>query len=142
MARTKLNLPPRFQFSTLIDVRIDDINYGGHLGNDAVLSLIHEARVRFLKKQGYSELNIDGAAIIMVDAVIQYRSEGFHGDQLLAEVAVTDFQNTGCDFYYRLTNNETGKEIARAKTGIAFFDYEKKKTISVPQQFKSKFQGI
>ena len=125
----------------MLSVRIDDINYGGHLGNDAVLSLMHEVRIRFLKEYGYSELNIDGAAVIMVDAVIQYRSEGFHGDQLIAEVAVMDFQNTNCDFYYRLTNKDTGKEIARAKTGIAFYDYERKKTISVPQQFKSKFQG-
>jgi acyl-CoA thioester hydrolase len=140
MARTKLDLPRRFHFSTVLSVRIDDINYGGHLGNDAVLSLMHEARVRFLKEHGYTELNIDGAAIIMIDAVVQYRSERFHGDQLLAEVAAMDFQNTSCDFYYRLTNKATGKEIARAKTGIAFYDYEKKKTISVPQLFKSKFQ--
>jgi hypothetical protein len=47
----------------------EDINYGGHLGNDAVLSLVHEARVRFLKQQGYTENNIEGAGIIMADAI-------------------------------------------------------------------------
>ena len=48
MSRIKLALPDRWTFSTELPVRISDINYGGHLGNDAVLALAQEARVRFL----------------------------------------------------------------------------------------------
>ena len=48
MERIKLNLPEQFLFSTNIAVRITDINYGGHVGNDSFLSLIHEARQQFL----------------------------------------------------------------------------------------------
>jgi len=29
---------------------VADINYGGHLGNDKVLSFIHEARLRYVRK--------------------------------------------------------------------------------------------
>jgi len=139
MARVKLELPDHFDFSTELSVRIGDVNYGGHLGNDAVLSLIHEARVQFLRQHGYTELDIDGASIIMADSIIVYKSEGFHGDLLVVEVAVGDLQNASCDFVYRLTLKETGKEIARAKTGIVFYDYTLKKTISVPSQFRKKF---
>lgn len=139
MARVKLELPDHFDFSTELSVRIGDVNYGGHLGNDAVLSLIHEARVQFLRQHGYTELDIDGASIIMADSIIVYKSEGFHGDLLVVEVAVGDLQNASCDFVYRLTLKETGKEIARAKTGIVFYDYTLKKTISVPAQFRKKF---
>ncbi len=60
MARVKLDLPDAFEFTTEIQVRIGDINYGGHLGNDTVLSLIHEARVRFLQKYNFREANIGG----------------------------------------------------------------------------------
>lgn len=141
MARVKLNLPREFLFSIEIHVRIADINYGGHLGNDAILSLIHEARVRFLKKYGYSEANIEGVGIIMADAVVVYKSEGFYGDRLLIEVAVRDFTKTGCDFLFRLTNKETKKEVARAKTGIVFFDYELRKVVAVPQRFIDAFCG-
>jgi acyl-CoA thioesterase FadM len=56
MARIKLQLPQQFIFSTLIPVRITDINYGNHVGNDAILSLLHEARMQFLNKAGYTEL--------------------------------------------------------------------------------------
>jgi len=141
MPRIKLELPDHFDFATELTVRIGDVNYGGHLGNDAVLSLIHEARVQFLKNLGYTELDIEGASIIMADSVVLYKSEGFYGDQLVAEVAVGEFQNASCDFLYRLTNKDTGKEIARAKTGIVFYDYRGKKTMSVPPKFRKKFQA-
>lgn len=138
MARIKLALPEWFSFSTEIPVRITDINYGGHLGNDSVLALIHEARVRFLNEQGYSELDICGVGLIQSDAVIVFRSEAFYGDVITVDVAVEDFSATGCDFFYLLKNKETGKEVARAKTGITFFDYEKKKPVKVPQEFAEK----
>lgn len=140
MARIKLKLPEQFHFTTELPIRIGDINYGGHLGNDAVLSLVHEARVRFLKHHGYSELDIEGAGIIMSDAAVVYTSEGFYGDTLVVDVAVGDFQNAGCDFFYRLVNKETGVEIARAKTGIVFYDYGAKKSVAVPLKFREKFE--
>jgi acyl-CoA thioesterase FadM len=142
MPRIKIELPGKFIFQTEIPIRITDINYGGHLGNDSLLSIIHEARLRFLKHNGYFESNIEGVGIIMIDAGIQYKSEGFYGDELVIEVAVTDFTSIGCDFVYRLSNKNSKKEIALAKTGIVFFDYEKRKTTPVPLQFKKKIEGM
>ncbi|MBI3788128.1 MAG: thioesterase family protein [Ignavibacteriales bacterium] len=137
MARVKLDLPDSFQFSTEISIRINDINYGGHLGNDTVLSLVHEARVRFLKHLGFTEKDIGGNGIIMSDAIVVYKAEGFYGEMLTIEVTVGEFSSRGCDFLYRLSNKENGKEIARVKTGIVFYDYENKKIVSVPDVFKS-----
>ncbi len=134
--RPKLELPKIFTFSTEMSVRITDINYGGHLGNDKILSLIHEARVRFFNKFGFTELDVDGAGTIMVDATIIYKAEAFYGDSITIEVAAGNFHKLGCDFFYRLTNSENGKEVARAKTGLVFFDYEKRKMIPMPEKFK------
>ncbi|MCH8981341.1 thioesterase family protein [candidate division KSB1 bacterium] len=134
--RPKLELPKTFTFSTEIPVQVTDINYAGHLGNDKVVSYIHEARVRFLKKFGFTELDVDGAGTIMVHATIIYKAEAFHGDILKIEVAPGNFHKLGCDFFYRLTNAKTGKEVARAKTGLIFFDYEKQKMVLMPEKFK------
>ena len=134
--RPKLELPKTFTFSTEIPVQVTDINYGGHLGNDKVLSFIHEARVRFLRKFGFTELDVDGTGTIMVHATIIYKAEAFHGDILKIEVAPGNFHKLGCDFFYRLTNAKTGKEVARAKTSLIFFDYEKQKMVSMPKKFK------
>jgi YbgC/YbaW family acyl-CoA thioester hydrolase len=139
MARIKLDLPDNFIFSTVVHVRVSDVNYGGHLGNDSILSLIHEARVRFLNKYGYSEFNVEGRGIIMTDAVIVYKSQGFYGDELMIEVTVRDLTRLGCDFFYRLTNTKTGKEVARAKTAVVFFDYKNHRTVEMPIKFKELF---
>ena len=139
MARVKLQLPEKFLFSTDIPVRIGDINYGGHLGNDTVLALAHEARVQFLKQYGWAELNIEGKSTIMADAVIVYKSEAFQGDAMVVDVAVADLTTSGCDFFFRLTNKASDKEVARVKTGIVFFDYQRHKVIEMPEKFRSTF---
>jgi len=134
--RPKLKLPKTFTFETEITVQVSDINYAGHLGNDKILSFIHEARVRFLKQFKFTELDVDGVGTIMVHAIIIYKAEAFHGDILKIGVAPGNFHKLGCDFFYRLTNKETGKEVARAETGLIFFDYEKQQMVSMPEKFK------
>ena len=139
MTRVMLELPEQLQFSTDIAVRISDINYGGHLGHDAIVSLMHEARVRFLRDHDFSESAFDGVGLIMTDLVVQYKAEAFYGDILKIEVDVQAFSKYGCDFVYRVVNREKGTEVARAKTGIVFFDYKKKRIVGIPQSFQAAF---
>jgi acyl-CoA thioester hydrolase len=137
MSRVRLELPERFLFTTEISLRVSDINYGGHLGNDAVLSLAQEARMRFLRSHGWTEQDVTGVGIIMTDAVVVYRSEAFYGEVLTIEVVVADIGQLGCDFLFRIANKESGKEVARVKTGVVFFDYAKRKPAPVPAEFRS-----
>lgn len=139
MPRIKIDLPDRFHFTTTIPLRITDINYREHLGNDAVLSLCHEARFQLLRTHGWTEMNIDGIGIIMSDAAIVFRSEGFYGDTARIEIAVLEIGSAGCDMVYRITNEATGKEIALVKTGIVFFDYTKRTPLPVPEAFRKAF---
>ena len=122
MPRIKLILPDTFHFTTKIPVRISDVNYGGHVGNDSILTIIHEARVEFFHNYGYTELDIEGLGTVLADATIQYKSQIFYGDILQIEIAVNEFTRYGCTLNYRLTSKNTGKEAARAKTTISFFD--------------------
>jgi len=140
MARIKINPPKKFDFSTDISLRISDINYGGHLGHDAILSLAHEARVRFFTSNGFTELNAFGPAIVLSDVAIYYRSEGFYGDVVTVEIAVCDYVKYGCDIVYRMTNKASGKEVAILKTGVVFIHYEKHEVAHVPEEFKRLFK--
>ena len=139
MARIKIDFPSQFNFSTELTLRISDINYGGHLGNDATLSLIHEARLRFLKHYGYDEYNLAGVSFIMVDCAVVYKSEGFHGDLIEIQVTAADFTKHGFDLLYCLSNTKTEKRLAHAKTGMVCFDYTEKKIRPVPIAFKTRF---
>src|SRR5437867_8873612 len=109
MARLKIDLPQTLPFSTEIPVHITDINYGGHLGNDAMLSLLHEARVRLFAHHGWKESDVDGCGIIMTDAAIVYKAEVFWGETLRFEVGVTELQRVGCDVVYRVSKVGAGE---------------------------------
>lgn len=145
MARIKIDLPAQFSFSTSIPVRITDLNYGNHVGNDAILSIIHEARMQFLKNFGYTELEFAGAGMIMSDVAIEFKNELFYGDIILASVTTADLSKVGFDIYYKLeTVRETqgDKKIlaAVAKTGMICYDYSKKKVIPIPDEAKKNLQ--
>ena len=60
MPRIKIELPDAFPFSTDIPIYIGHINYGHHLDNAQLMSLVSEARVRFFKFLGYTELDVEG----------------------------------------------------------------------------------
>jgi len=137
MVRMTLELPKQFLFATDIAVRISDINYNNHLGHDSIITLIHEARVRFLNAYGFTELDIDGYGLVMTDLVVIYKAEVFYGEILTIEVTIQDFTKYGCDFIYRITNKETGAEVARAKTGVLIYDYAKRNVVPVPKSFPS-----
>jgi len=137
MPRLKLQMPETYLFATTIEVRITDLNYGNHLANDALLSIIHEARVRFLNHFGYTELDIEGIGIMMADVVIIYKSQSFYGDSLLIEVGVGEISKKSCDLFYRVTK-DNNKVVAFCKTSIVFFDYQSQKPARIPEPFLEK----
>jgi acyl-CoA thioester hydrolase len=136
MERIKLNLTKGYSFSTTIAIRITDLNYGGHVGNDAFLSLIHEARQQFLKSFGYTELQFAGVSLIMADAAVEYKTELNYGDVVEIFVAATGFDRLGFDLHYILELNTDGKKIlaGKAKTGMLCYNYQLKKMMPVPQE--------
>jgi len=139
MPRVKINLPGKFVFHCKIPVRITDINYGNHLGNDAVLSIIHEARVQFLAHYNCTEINVFGTSLIMADVSIAFKSEGFYGDILEVAIMPEDFTKHGFDLLYRITNVKTEKEVAIAKTGMVCFNYDTRKVAILPVAFSQLF---
>ncbi|MDE3234867.1 MAG: thioesterase family protein [Bacteroidota bacterium] len=143
MERIKINLPEHFSFSTKIAIRITDMNYGGHVGNDSFLTLIHEARQQFLQHYGYSELNMEGVGLIMTDAAIEFKKELTYGDALTIYVTARGFDKLGFDIYYLLETEHNGvKAIAgKAKTGMLCFDYALKKKVVVPEQAVQKLSA-
>lgn len=137
MARIKLIIPEKKVLSVKIPVRISDINYGNHVGNDALVSIVHEARIQWLAAGNYSELNISGPALIMSDLAVEYKSESFYGDILSVGISVGEVQKKSFEVYYKMTAERSGKEIliAKAKTGMVCYDYEEKKVAAMPEGF-------
>ena len=133
-------MPEIFTFTTEIPIRITEINYSGHIGNDSILSIIHEARVQFLRHHGYGELDIAGVGLIMADVTIEFKNELFYGDRLRASIAAAEFYRVGFDLYYKLEKEAEGKwiPVSFARTGMVTYDYSMKKIAPVPKEVCSK----
>ncbi|MEZ4974615.1 MAG: thioesterase family protein [Cyclobacteriaceae bacterium] len=140
--RLSLEIPEKFIYKTELVVRASDLNYGGHVGNDNVLTLMQEARILFYNHIGVKdEIHFEGnVGQIISDALVIYKSESFLGDRLAIQIGVTDFNKYGFDLIYLITNQTTGKEAARGKTGIVCFDYVKRKVASVPDRLLQQLQ--
>ncbi len=139
MSRIKIITPEKTISSIDIPIRITDINYGNHLGNDALVSIIHEARVKWLSSMGYAELNIEGASIIMNELGVNYLNESFYGDILTIELSIGDISTVSFELFYNVSTkrNDIDIIIAKAKTGIVFYDYQLKKVCPIPLTFKN-----
>ena len=153
MARIKIDLPGNFPYITNIEVRITDINNGGHVGNDSILSILQEARVRFFNHYGYTELNLEGVGMIMSDVGIEFKAELFYGEKITASVAAGNFSKVSFDIFYKLEKIAAdarpddpvgqGKTIpvAYAKSGVVTYDYQQKKIVPVPGAVRAKMNG-
>lgn len=143
MQRIKLALPDQFSFSTTLPIRITDLNYGGHLGNDTVLTLLHEARMQFLNHYGYTEMRFENAGLIMADVAIEYKHEIKYGATIKIYVAAVDFDKIGFDIFYKivLLKDDTETLAAKAKTGMICYDYTIGKRVSVPAEAIKKLEN-
>jgi acyl-CoA thioesterase FadM len=143
MARLQLDFPEdQYYYSTPLTVRVTDINAGNHLGNDSMISMISEARARFLFEFGVTETERDGTGIIVTDLATMYRAEAHARDQLLFEVGVMDFNKYGGDITFRITRPADRKQIAMAKSGFVFYNYKTAQVVSMPDDFRAKFARV
>mgnify|MGYP001627168423 CR=1 FL=1 len=135
--RINLQFPTGNTFSCQIPIRITDINYGGHLANDRYLALAHEARIAWLAHHHYTEMNIEGLGLIMADSAIQYLAEAFYGDTLTIQISASDPSRSSFQLYYKLSTirHQQPIDIAIIKTGMVFFNYQTRKTSSIPPPF-------
>lgn len=138
--RVKIKLPdtlPLYQSDMTLGVA--DMNYGDHLGNDRVLTLAHEARLRLMQSLNMDELNFYGSSLIMTDAMVQYISQGHRGDKVIIDLWQTNLTAYGFDYLYSIKKQKDSKEIARIKTGMLFYDYELSKPARCPEKFNQDF---
>lgn len=143
MARLKLDFPDDlFIFSTQLTVRVTDINGANHLGNDSMISMISEARARFLFDYGLQETGADGLGIIVTDLATTYKAEAHARDQLVFEVGVMDFNQYGGDIVFRITRPRDARLVALAKYGFVFFNYNTSQVTPMPPEFLAKFPKV
>lgn len=130
-------IPPieKVIFSTTIDVSIRDINYGRHLGHDALVSLLHEVRVQFLCTHGFTEFDIAGSSILVKTLLVDYMKEAFYGEKLNFCLGIEYSSKTSIQMIYAVKNSVNNVRIASAVTTLVFFDFNNNKISRIPDEF-------
>jgi acyl-CoA thioesterase FadM len=138
MVRVKIEIPDKVLFTTKIPVRITDINYGNHVGNDAIVQIIHEARAQFLSSYGFTELKVAGTALIMSNLVIEFKKESFFGDQLTVKLYAGNFTKVSFDLFYSIHTLRDSQEIliTKAQSGMVCYDYTARKVSAITPGLK------
>lgn len=125
-----------FHFSISYDVRVADVNYGGHVANSAVLNFFQDARIAYLKHLGgYSEMNIGGGhGLILPEAQIRYLAEMFMGDLLNIGVRISRMERSSLTMTYRIERE--GQPVAEGSTTLVGFDYAARRPRRIPEEFR------
>ncbi|WP_028454832.1 acyl-CoA thioesterase [Chitinilyticum litopenaei] len=141
MPRLRLDIPDFPLFTTELEVRVTDLNYGKHLGNQALLGLLHEARLRWLRERGFAdELDVGGCGLIMADVAISFSQEAFLGERLRVELRRGECTRSGFDLYYLVTKVHDRQSVAQAKTFLACFDYQTRRVCAIPAELQQALQ--
>ena len=138
MPRLKIELQQKILTSVFIPVRITDINYGNHVGNNSIVEIIHEARVQFFNQHGFTELNIAGTGLIMSELSVEFKNESFYNDVLEIKIFSGEITHVSFELFYEISVNRGGQKIiiALSKTGMVCYNYEIKKVKPVPEELK------
>ena len=135
MPRVTLKACERYEFSHRLTVRTTDLNYAGHLGNEALLGLVHEARSRLMADLGFDTTRIKqtGLGLVIADLVVNFKAEAFAHDRLDIESHIGEIGEKSFRLFHRLCRN--GEVIAFVETGILAFDYQARTVTQLPDVF-------
>lgn len=130
------NKSPIHLFTTTINVRVENLNYGNHLSFNALASMIQESNVRWLKsiKSSATELNIENNIGWMIREInIKYLSEGFYDDTLEFTLSLAEYRKTSITLNYEIFNTTKTIDTALATCELAFYNAEKNKVSRMPE---------
>lgn len=135
MARVRLKEQESYEFCYKTTIKVRDINYGNHLSNDALVGLLHEARIDLLHKMGLGELDLGNGVtgLILSDLVVNYRGQGYMNDEIEIHTHAGDISTSSFRFYYKVTRGET--ILALAESGMAAFNYDTNSIDELPKPF-------
>ncbi len=130
----KIKVPGEWKFSTEIQIRITDLNYGNHLANQNFLAFAQEGRMRFFQEFGFSELNFGSTSLIQADAAIIFKGEGFYKDRIRIHLQAERTGNSSFNLFYELSNADSQKTLALIRTAMVCYNYELKKVVAIPEE--------
>lgn len=135
MERVKLDFPAEAVIHRhALTVRVTDMNYGRHLGHDALVSLLHEARIQAFASLDLPEWDMHGHPSVVADLAVQYQNEARWPDALVIATAVPEPQGKALTIYQRVYHAYSEQIVATARVNQLLIDLATGRPVNVPQQ--------
>ncbi|WP_075881570.1 acyl-CoA thioesterase [Vreelandella massiliensis] len=133
MERVKLDFPAEALIHRHpLAVRVTDMNYGRHLGHDALVSLLHEARLQAFLALDLPEWDMAGYPSVVADLTVQYQSEAHCPDRLVVETAVPILRGKALTVYHRVRKQDSDQVVATARLNVLLIDPALGRPVAVP----------
>lgn len=119
-------------------IKDEDINYGGHVGNERALLFFQMARINFFESMCLTELDLgEGAGVIQKNGFIEYNRQLFLNDIISINITDIEFSKSSFNIKYEIYNEENFKVI-NGSTLLVCYDYKANKVRKIPENFKMK----
>ncbi|UYG08492.1 acyl-CoA thioesterase [Halomonas sp. M4R1S46] len=115
-----------------LTVRVTDMNYGRHLGHDALVSLLHEARISALAALGLAEGDMGGYPSVAADLAVQYRAEARWPDALVVDTAIPAPSRKAITVYHRVRREADAAIVATARLNLMLVDPAGGRPVPIP----------
>ena len=140
MSRIRLNFDDRvFTYETLIRVWATDITVGAQASPEAMVTMLSEARARYLNAQGIMEVESDFDGILITDLATEFVSRALAHQELIFEVGLSGKNKYGGDIVIRVTRREDGSDVMRAKFGFVCYNFYTNQVIPVTEKINKLF---
>ena len=141
MPRIRLQPQPAYAHQTTLTVRVTDVNYGGHLANNALPGLLHQARIEWLQELGCAETDLgDGTGLIMTDMAVSFAAEGRMLDRLTVRSAFTEVRKRTFRMCHQVQRDH--ETVALAELGFAGYSYARSRLAALPGPFTDRIRGL
>ncbi len=110
-------------YTDSLTVRINDLNFGGHLGHVEFIHLLHQVRVRYLHQKGLSEVNILGKSLVMRHMDVTYLNPAYVHDQLQFNLIIS-VSKARFQFDYQVRNITRDNKMGQASLQMVLIDLE------------------
>lgn len=141
MPRVILVEQTAYEHTYTMMVRVTDINHAGHLGNEALLGLVHEARTHFLKVLNFDTIvgSQQPLGLIIADIAVNFKAEGFAHEEVSVESQIDELAQKSFRLFHRIRRKE--QVIALVETGMVAYSYSGRRVTDLPVEFLSALKG-
>lgn len=132
-----------FRFHILIDARYSDLDPQWHVNNVRYLTFMEQARLKYLLHLGlWDGHDFNCLGMIVADIHISYIAPMLFGQTARMELRVARMGNKSFNFEYQLTDETSGKLLAKGESVMVAYDYAGQCSIPIPPDWRAKISAF